>query len=192
MAHGSEPCHEIFGFCTGCLSLSFVPPLTTYSVLLTHSPRSTSAELGDMKVEHAPTDSTGYVQFKNVAKEREEEEKKKQQEEEQKKEVSVVGHLVVGGTRPGFLLPGCRRGSSSPVQVSSPWTDTCTLRTGPEGSVQEGQEAVGLERAGPKGRGQVKNLEPYTYSPYLVFLLSPAFVHIHPCCADRMLSPSLD
>ena len=44
-----------------------------------------------MKVEHAPTDSTGYVQFKNVAKEREEEEKKKQQEEEQKKEVSVLG-----------------------------------------------------------------------------------------------------
>jgi hypothetical protein len=50
-------------------------------------PRSTSAELGDMKVEHAPTDSTGYVQFKNVAKEREEEEKKKQ-------EVSVLGLLL--------------------------------------------------------------------------------------------------
>ncbi|GAA5966997.1 hypothetical protein JCM8115_003488 [Rhodotorula mucilaginosa] len=43
------------------------------------NPKGTSAELGDMKVEHAPTDSTGYVQFKNVAKEREEEEKKKQE-----------------------------------------------------------------------------------------------------------------
>ncbi|POY76748.1 hypothetical protein BMF94_0340 [Rhodotorula taiwanensis] len=52
------------------------------------NPIGTSAEVGDMKVEHAPADSTGYVQFKNVAKEREEAEQKKQEEEKAKKEAA--------------------------------------------------------------------------------------------------------
>lgn len=64
-----------------------------------------------MKVEHAPTDSTGYVQFKNVAKEREEEEKKKQ-------EVSVGLLLRSEVYVVGFLAPRGRRGSSS--MVASP------------------------------------------------------------------------
>ncbi|GAA5992420.1 hypothetical protein JCM10908_000808 [Rhodotorula pacifica] len=50
------------------------------------NPIGDSVEMGDMKVERAPADSAGYVQFRNVAREREEAEKKKQEEEEKKKE----------------------------------------------------------------------------------------------------------
>ncbi|BGP54140.1 hypothetical protein JCM8202_003142 [Rhodotorula sphaerocarpa] len=52
------------------------------------NPRGTAVELGDMKAQHAPSDSTGYVQFKNVAKEREEEEKKQKEQEQEKQQAA--------------------------------------------------------------------------------------------------------
>lgn len=84
-----------------------------------------------MKVEHAPADSTGYVQFKNVAKEREEAEQKKQEEEKAKKEVSVPYPVPLG------LLS---------------WLTPTRARTGG----QAGQEEVGGRRPGQEGRRQLE------------------------------------
>lgn len=100
-----------------------------------------------MKVEHAPTDSTGYVQFKNVAKEREEEEKKKQE---------VSGGLLLRweGCVRAFLLPECRRGSTSAVHLLLSWTDTYVFEQAQKEASKKGKKQLDLNEQVQKAEGK--------------------------------------